>query len=169
MITLSLASRALRCSPTRAAVSSMHFCSVNMSMTDIELRTRQGWKSISTVTTRGQALHSHRNRAALLESPLARAFSSSRQFSLPPITPATPTPTATPPAPTAEPVKAEDLVPTRAQQRKIDLKILGDLLINVWPKHRRDIKLRVVLALSLLLAGKVSMGSFKFLCQPKFL
>ncbi len=42
-----------------------------------------------------------------------------------------------------------------AQQRKIDLAIIKDLLVNVWPKGHKDIKIRVVLALVLLIAGKV--------------
>ena len=42
-----------------------------------------------------------------------------------------------------------------AQQRKIDLAIIKDLLVNVWPKGHRDIKIRVVLALGLLVTGKV--------------
>ncbi|KAF8316044.1 iron-sulfur clusters transporter ATM1 [Clavulina sp. PMI_390] len=60
-----------------------------------------------------------------------------------------PTASPTPPGPTSE------KLPTRAQQRKIDLTILKDLLVNVWPKKGRETKIRVVVALTLLFAGKV--------------
>ncbi|KAF8342939.1 P-loop containing nucleoside triphosphate hydrolase protein [Cantharellus anzutake] len=42
-----------------------------------------------------------------------------------------------------------------AQQRKVDMAIIKDLLANVWPKGHQDTKIRVVLALSLLIAGKL--------------
>lgn len=54
------------------------------------------------------------------------------------------------------PTSASDAVPTEAQQRRMDFNILKDLLINVWPKHGRETKIRVVVALSLLIGGKVS-------------
>jgi len=87
------------------------------------------------------------------------------QYSLPslqsPPSPSTATPAtaghAVPtPAARQPPTPANDAVPTQAQQRRIDFNILKDLLINVWPKHGRETKIRVVVALSLLIAGKVS-------------
>ncbi|QRW17914.1 ABC transporter [Rhizoctonia solani] len=44
---------------------------------------------------------------------------------------------------------------SQAEQRRVDWEIVKRLVVNVWPKGEWTIKTRVVLALSLLLAGKV--------------
>ncbi|CAE6450499.1 unnamed protein product [Rhizoctonia solani] len=44
---------------------------------------------------------------------------------------------------------------TQAEQRRVDWEIVKRLVVNVWPKGEWTIRARVVLALSLLLAGKV--------------
>ncbi|CAE6410527.1 unnamed protein product [Rhizoctonia solani] len=44
---------------------------------------------------------------------------------------------------------------SQAEQRRVDWQIVKRLVVNVWPKGEWTIKTRVVLALSLLLAGKV--------------
>ncbi|KAG8737822.1 Iron-sulfur clusters transporter atm1, mitochondrial [Ceratobasidium sp. 428] len=44
---------------------------------------------------------------------------------------------------------------TQAEQRRVDWEIVKKLVVNVWPRGEIGIKTRVVLALSLLLAGKV--------------
>lgn len=77
------------------------------------------------------------------------------QYSLPSLQ-SPPSPSTATPAVRQPPTPANDAVPTQAQQRRIDFNILKDLLINVWPKHGRETKIRVVVALSLLVAGKVS-------------
>ncbi|KAG9105016.1 Iron-sulfur clusters transporter atm1, mitochondrial [Ceratobasidium sp. 370] len=46
---------------------------------------------------------------------------------------------------------------SQAEQRRVDWHIVKKLIVNVWPKGEIGIKTRVVLALSLLLAGKVPM------------
>ncbi|KAJ1307506.1 hypothetical protein OPQ81_001605 [Rhizoctonia solani] len=44
---------------------------------------------------------------------------------------------------------------SQAEQRRVDWEIVKRLIVNVWPKREWSIRARVVLALSLLLAGKV--------------
>ncbi|QRV89725.1 ABC transporter transmembrane region [Ceratobasidium sp. AG-Ba] len=44
---------------------------------------------------------------------------------------------------------------SQAEQRRVDWQIVKKLIVNVWPQGEIGIKTRVVLALSLLLAGKV--------------
>lgn len=73
----------------------------------------------------------------------------------------------------AEPVKMEDRIETKAadddplrlntagqislkEQREKDWNIIRKLLAHIWPKGDRGTKVRVILALALLIGGKVS-------------
>ncbi|CAE6526728.1 unnamed protein product [Rhizoctonia solani] len=63
----------------------------------------------------------------------------------------------TPTTPTKPPPAAGETVVhiSQAEQRRVDWEIVRRLIVNVWPKNEWTIRARVVLALSLLLAGKV--------------
>ncbi|KAF9513843.1 hypothetical protein BS47DRAFT_1372460 [Hydnum rufescens UP504] len=62
-----------------------------------------------------------------------------------------------------QPVDKSTTLPTAAEQRRVDWNIIKDLLVNVWPRGHRDIKVRVVIALSLLFAGKLMNVQVPFL------
>ncbi|CAE7131638.1 unnamed protein product [Rhizoctonia solani] len=69
----------------------------------------------------------------------------------------TPAKDLTPPKGKDQPPAAGDTVVhiSQAEQRRVDWEIVKRLVVNVWPKNEWTIRARVVLALSLLLAGKV--------------
>ncbi|KAG9046807.1 Iron-sulfur clusters transporter atm1, mitochondrial [Tulasnella sp. UAMH 9824] len=52
---------------------------------------------------------------------------------------------------------------TQAEQRQADWRILKELSTNIWPKGQWDVKTRVLLALGLLVAGKVTTVQVPFL------
>ncbi|KAG8951791.1 Iron-sulfur clusters transporter atm1, mitochondrial, partial [Tulasnella sp. 408] len=52
---------------------------------------------------------------------------------------------------------------TQAEQRQADWRILKELSTNIWPKSQWDVKTRVLLALGLLVAGKVTTVQVPFL------
>ncbi|KAG8908488.1 Iron-sulfur clusters transporter atm1, mitochondrial [Tulasnella sp. 403] len=77
-----------------------------------------------------------------------------------------PAPTTTPaPAPTKPAVDIGNtpIHVTQAEQRKADWKIVKQLSTNIWPKGQWDVKTRVLLALGLLIAGKVTTVQVPFL------
>lgn len=81
----------------------------------------------------------------------------------PPAQPAEATQSAKPAKPASQPPPADDplrlsssAVQTAEQQRKTDWKIVKRLIGHVWPKGDTGAKTRVILALALLVGGKVS-------------
>ncbi|KIO26315.1 hypothetical protein M407DRAFT_24402 [Tulasnella calospora MUT 4182] len=52
---------------------------------------------------------------------------------------------------------------TQSEQRQADWRILKELSTNIWPKGQWDVKTRVLLALGLLVAGKVTTVQVPFL------
>ncbi|KAH7341792.1 P-loop containing nucleoside triphosphate hydrolase protein [Rhizoctonia solani] len=93
---------------------------------------------------------------------IQRSFRACSPIRTPPSTTIqTPTSTAKSPTPTAKsepkpPAAGETVVHiSQAEQRRVDWEIVKRLVVNVWPKGEWTIRARVVLALSLLLAGKV--------------
>jgi ABC transporter ATM len=56
---------------------------------------------------------------------------------------------------------AESKVSTDKEQRLTDWSIVKRLAVNIWPKGEIEVKTRVVGALVLLVAGKVSLGKWK--------
>ncbi|CEL55394.1 Iron-sulfur clusters transporter ATM1, mitochondrial OS=Cryptococcus neoformans var, neoformans serotype D (strain JEC21 / ATCC MYA-565) GN=ATM1 PE=3 SV=1 [Rhizoctonia solani AG-1 IB] len=92
---------------------------------------------------------------------IQRSFRTCVPRQIPPSTP-TPTPAPAPSSPVnaktepKPPAAGETVVHiSQAEQRRVDWEIVKRLVVNVWPKGEWTIKTRVVLALSLLLAGKV--------------
>ncbi|CCO28906.1 Iron-sulfur clusters transporter ATM1,mitochondrial [Rhizoctonia solani AG-1 IB] len=94
---------------------------------------------------------------------IQRSFRTCVPRQIPPSTP-TPTPTSAPAPSSPANTKTEPKPPaagetvvhiSQAEQRRVDWEIVKRLVVNVWPKGEWTIKTRVVLALSLLLAGKV--------------
>lgn len=47
---------------------------------------------------------------------------------------------------------------TQAEQRKADWRIVKNLVRHLWPRDERSVKARLIVALSLLVGGKVSRG-----------
>ena len=90
------------------------------------------------------------------------ASNDSKHDAPPAISPTT-KPSATPPpnlstspsAASAKDVGGTPVHVTQAEQRRTDLKIVKQLLVNIWPKGQWDVKTRVVAAVGLLLVGKV--------------
>lgn len=79
-----------------------------------------------------------------------RSFRHFAPLNIPPNT------TSQPPKAKEAPAAGETVVHiSQAEQRRVDWQIVKKLVVNVWPKGEWTIKTRVVLALSLLLAGKV--------------
>ncbi|KAG8874749.1 Iron-sulfur clusters transporter atm1, mitochondrial [Tulasnella sp. 331] len=52
---------------------------------------------------------------------------------------------------------------SQAEQRRVDWRILKQLSTNIWPKGQFDVKSRVVLAVGLLIAGKITTVQVPFL------